>query len=266
MLRVKDGMFFLLRWLENIGSLVDEIVVVDNGSTDGTYEHLQKHPKVISIDRTEGFDEGRDKILAYKRAKERNPDWIIWLDVDEIFEDRMTRQRVEKMMASRWITRYFFRRFHLQGDERHFKAARINLWCNSWPDRVLWKDQPTGYFRNIHIHNGLICGIRGLTWPSSIRIRHFANLEIDTDYVDRKTETYIRLDPAQGDMYTRHRDERVHTWPWYEFCERPGLVILQTSIHFLIFLFRYSLHLIVKLMMMLLLKCQRRHKSDQKDF
>ncbi len=246
MLRVKDGMFFLLRWLENIGSLVDEIVVVDNGSTDGTYEHLQKHPKVISIDRTEGFDEGRDKILAYKRAKERNPDWIIWLDVDEIFEDRMTRQRVEKMMASRWITRYFFRRFHLQGDERHFQADRRNLLWIACPNRVLWKDQPTGFFLNKRIHNGLIQGIRGLGWPSSIRIRHFVYLDEYNKYVAQKTETYIQIDPARKEMYIRHRDKRVRTWTWYEYHEHPVLVSLRTMLYSTLFLFCFALYLIRK--------------------
>jgi glycosyltransferase involved in cell wall biosynthesis len=51
--------------------LVDEIVVVDNGSIDGTYEILQKYPKVVSIERTKGFHEGREKILLYKMAREK---------------------------------------------------------------------------------------------------------------------------------------------------------------------------------------------------
>lgn len=230
MLRVKNGMLFLPRWTGNIGPLVDEIVVVDNGSTDGTCEYLQRCPKVVSLDRTEGFDEGRDKILAHRRARERNADWILWLDVDEIFEDRMTRRRLEKMMSSKRITRYFFRRFHHQGDERHFRADRIHLIDSSRFSRVLWKNQPGGYFSNARIHNGLIQGIRGWVWPSTIRIRHFVYLDEYMDYVARKTETYIQLDPARAKMYIRHRDQNLSVWPWYEFSERPWEVVFQICV------------------------------------
>jgi len=40
MLRVKDGILFAEQWLARTSELVDEIVAVDNGSTDGTYEIL----------------------------------------------------------------------------------------------------------------------------------------------------------------------------------------------------------------------------------
>ena len=36
MLRVKDGIYFVHEWLACFEKLVDEIVVLDNGSTDGT--------------------------------------------------------------------------------------------------------------------------------------------------------------------------------------------------------------------------------------
>ena len=57
MLRIKDGIFFLKEWLERYENLVDEIVVLDNGSIDGTVEMLAAHPKVVDIAHTVGYNE-----------------------------------------------------------------------------------------------------------------------------------------------------------------------------------------------------------------
>lgn len=225
MLRVKDGILFINQWLENMSRLVDEIVVVDNGSTDGTLEILRSHPKVVSIDCTEGFDEGRDKILAYERVRERKPDWVLWLDVDEIFEDGLTRQHLDRLMASRYVKRYFFRRFHMI-DERHFNANYYWFTTTCWPDRIMWREQQTGYFSNANFNNGLIQGIRGLQWISHYRIRHLGY--IDKDYVVRKTNIYRSVDPSLEDIYATMRHENPWPWKWREFSEAPMLTSSQT--------------------------------------
>ena len=137
MLRVKNGMLFLPEWLERMSALSDECVVVDNGSTDGTVEMLRSHPLVVSLDCTEGFHEGRDKQLAYQRARERRAEWILFLDVDEIFEQRLRRADLDRMMSSREVSRYFFRRFEIVGDGTTFEAGLQRLWAASWPSRVL---------------------------------------------------------------------------------------------------------------------------------
>jgi glycosyltransferase involved in cell wall biosynthesis len=236
MLRVKDGILFVHNWLNNIEKLVDEIVVVDNGSTDGTLEILRNHPKVVSIDETIGFDEGRDKILVYNRAKERNPDWILWIDIDEIFEERLTRKKLDKMMSSKLITKYWFRRFHLHNDEKHFEAAPDKILITSSPDRILWKNQPSGYFIYERIHCALIRGIRGGNWISPYRIRHYGG-NLHKDYLKKKTEIYLSVDPGSADKYIKHRDQEVPTWEWFEYREKPLVVISQNVLFNAIFAF-----------------------------
>lgn len=237
MLRVKDGILFVKEWLERTAALVDEIVVVDNGSTDGTLEILQQHPSVVCIERTIGFDEGRDKILAYERVRQRKPDWVLWLDIDEIFERGLTRKHFDRLMASPVITRFFFRRFHMI-DSAHFNVSPYWIKLSCWPDRVLWREQKTGYFSSASFNNGLIQGIHGLQWISHYRIRHLGY--IDKEYVERKTNIYRSIDPTLEGTYTRMQHIDPIGWKWREYSESPVLVSTQNILMDTYLAFRYA--------------------------
>ncbi len=238
MLRVKDGILFIEQWLAVMSRLVDEIVVVDNGSTDGTLEIVTAHPKVTFIERTAGFDEGRDKNLVYQLAKKRKGDWMVWLDVDEIFEERLTRSKIEKMINSRFFTKFAFRIINLHGDEEHFEGRFKNLLYQSKHCRLIWKDQDSGYFSKHKIHVGAIQGIKGLTWLTNFRIKHFAAL--DYGHLKNKTDLYISIDPENRIAYETVRDQRLPRWKWYEFSAHPFLVSLQNCLWNCLMVIRYS--------------------------
>jgi len=190
MLRIKDGIFFLKEWLERYENLIDEIVVLDNGSTDGTVEMLESHPKVVDIVHAVGYNEGRDKNLMYDHVRMRKPDWCLWLDVDEIFEPALTRPVLDKMMRSKMVDRYAFRRFHFV-DRQHFAASSYWLNYSSGHDRILWREKPSGYFANLLIDSPNVKGINGLKAYTSFRLKHFGY--INKDLVDKKAEIYKNL-------------------------------------------------------------------------
>jgi len=211
MLRVKDGIGFVPVWLACFERLADEIVVLDNGSTDGTYEALLAHPRVVRIVRTEGYNEGRDKNLMYDAVRERKPDWCLWIDIDEVFEPSVTRRKLDRMMKTRLVKRYAFRRFHFIDDE-HFAGSPFRLNYSAGHDRIMWKESPSGYFENLLIDSPNVKGIGGLKLPTHLRLKHLGY--ISKDLVDRKAALYRSIIPDKESIFQEMymRDEKKIRW------------------------------------------------------
>jgi tetratricopeptide (TPR) repeat protein len=76
---VKDEEKFLPTCLESIRDYVDEIIIVDTGSTDRTIEIAERYnAKVYHHAWENSFSKARNYSLKYATC-----DWIIWLDADE---------------------------------------------------------------------------------------------------------------------------------------------------------------------------------------
>jgi glycosyltransferase involved in cell wall biosynthesis len=214
MLRIKDGMFFLKDWLDRYEPLVDEIVALDNGSTDGTLEMLQKHPKVVEVLQTVGYNEGRDKNMLYQHMRLRKPDWCMWLDVDEIFEPELTREVLDKMMAASHIDRYAFRRFHFT-DREHFAGSWYWLDYSAGHDRLLWREKSTGYFADLLMDSPNIKGIGGIKVYTSWRLKHLGY--INKTLVNQKAALYRSMfakdDQTQINAMYLHGERKIK---WYD--------------------------------------------------
>ncbi|GGI26919.1 glycosyltransferase family 2 protein [Pedobacter mendelii] len=198
MLRVKDGVFFAEEWLNCFEKLADEIVVLDNGSTDGTLEILKKHPKVVDIIQTEGYNEGRDKNLLYQHVRLRNPDWCLWIDIDEIFEPQLTRAHFDELMKNRFVNKFAFRRFHFM-DRTHFAGSWYRLNYSAGHDRLMWRENKSGYFQDLIIDSPNVKGIKGLKSNTNFRIKHLGY--INKELVDKKAEIYRAIIPEKEDIF-----------------------------------------------------------------
>lgn len=224
MLRVKDGMQFVHEWLQCFDKLVDEIVVLDNGSTDGTPDVLKAHPKVVDMVFTEGYNEGRDKSLLYQRMRLRQPDWCIWVDVDEIFEPHLTRAHFDRLMQGKLATKYAFRRFHFI-DREYFAGSWFRLNYSAGHDRIMWKENPSGYFEDLILDSPNVKGIKGLKIPTNFRLKHLGY--ISKDLVDKKAGIYRAVISAEkaGNIQTMYlQDER--RVKWHDNRNSPRVVLL----------------------------------------
>ncbi|MET1175128.1 glycosyltransferase [Paenibacillus amylolyticus] len=77
---IKDEERSIERCIQSIIGAVDEIIVVDSGSTDLTLSLLQKYPQVQVYQRewNDSFAELRNEALRHVTS-----DWVFWLDADE---------------------------------------------------------------------------------------------------------------------------------------------------------------------------------------
>lgn len=81
-----------IKKLDNLQDNLFNIIIVDNKSPNGTGEVLkdkyinEKQIETILLDKNYGFSKANN--IAYKKAKEYNPDIVMVLNNDIIFEDR----------------------------------------------------------------------------------------------------------------------------------------------------------------------------------
>lgn len=234
MLRVKDGAQFVHEWLNCFDKLIDEIVVVDNGSTDGTYEILKSHPKVVDTAQTEGYNEGRDKNMLYAMARKRNPDWCLWLDVDEIFEPGITREDLDRLMNRKYVNEYRFRRYHFI-DREHFAGSGTYFYYTCIHDRVLWREVPDAYFEDFILDSPNVKGVKGIKINTSLRLKHLGY--ISKELVDKKTHIYRAvIDPEKESNLQRmylHNERKIKWHDDRNSVQVKSLNVLLSSIQVL---------------------------------
>ncbi len=85
---VKNEEAILSKCLESVQTIVDEMVVMDTGSTDKTVEIAEKFGAVVpTFTWTNDFAEARNEALKYVTG-----DWVLVLDADEVLNQKVAPQ------------------------------------------------------------------------------------------------------------------------------------------------------------------------------
>ena len=80
---VKNEEMHIARCLESVAELVEEIIIVDTGSTDRTLEIASRYTtKVFSYPWKDNFADARN--YSFSRA---SMDYCMWMDADDVLEE-----------------------------------------------------------------------------------------------------------------------------------------------------------------------------------
>lgn len=217
-LRARNNIRTIGLCLQRLSDLTDEIIVVDNNSTDGTLEIYKRFPKIVTILHSKDYHEGRDKIMLLAEAKKRNPDWILLIDHDEVFEKHLTRKIMERYMHSNYDF-VLFRICNYWLNERDCRYDGYWFLYTLRAQRQMWRNVPGTYFPDIKIHAGLVRGIGPRRYVSPYRLKHYGYSFLPE--VRAKYDFYKTLDPDYKDNYAHiDPDGKALTYRYREFDSR----------------------------------------------
>lgn len=241
--RVKNAARWMKRSLDSAAQFADGAVVLDTGSTDDTLKIAQSHPLVLKTNvwRDE-FNEREERNAAIQMALEFDPDWIISIDGDEVFEKAATRERFERLMnvPDPRIMAYGFH-WYTFWDPYNWRVdgifGRICGWrmCRVIPGFKILEGNDLG----LHCGNIPSMPVDG-TVMTSIRIKHYGYE--DPQLRRQKYEFYTKIDPHPDSALVGREDyshilaDRVELRPWTE-PNRIGLCMIAKNEDFQLYEF-----------------------------
>ena len=209
---VRDESAFITDCLDSLVAVVDEIVVVDTGSTDDTVERARRFPvKLHSFEWRQDFSAARNYAL-----EQASGDWILYIDADERLEvpdPAQWREVVEDKSKAGWKLRFY---------------PRVG-WTPYYELR-LFRNDPRIRFRGViheQLHDSLnaVCRSDGLEIGScEVTLRHVGYEQGQRHKISRNVpllREYLAKDPARvycwwhlGEMLLLAGDEEGAAEAW----------------------------------------------------
>ncbi len=200
LLQVRNGMRYLPGYLDNLAGKVSGVIVLDDGSIDGSREFASRSPLVRRLIanplREDGpWSERDNRQRLVEAAREEGAGWVIALDVDErLPEDFPARLRHTLARAGReHIGAFALWLRELWDDPLSYRVDGI--WGGKWVARLFDVGAGTRHDRReLHGHWAPVDAQRhGVFVPSDLEIYHLSMVH-PADRLER-CQKYERLDP-----------------------------------------------------------------------
>jgi glycosyltransferase involved in cell wall biosynthesis len=120
-------------------SFCDELILIDNGSTDRTVEIAKRLNAKVIVGESEDFSELRNKGLKHAKGK-----WVLYVDADERVSTELQREILEKVNQKK-----------IQYNAYQIKRKNFYLGKFEWPKieeivRLFKKTEIEGWFGKLH--------------------------------------------------------------------------------------------------------------------
>lgn len=192
--------------LISIKGLVEEIIILDTGSTDKTIEICSRYGKVYQDTWEDDFGKSRNKSISYATG-----DWLLFLDSDEILPTNTQNKFIEfkeKLMISRDYDIYCFNNYN--PDQSHF----INTYFKA---TVFKNNVGIKFIKKIHEHPYHPTQELNMINCLDMEIHHFGKLSDEKAHRDISIILDdIKLDPNQEYYYYRHLGDSYYILKDYE--------------------------------------------------
>ena len=181
--------------------ICDKILVLDDHSTDSTRDILRGFGERVAVHEStfEGVNEGRDKEFLLAAAIAVNPEWVLFIDGDEVLE-ALAPVILKPEMASKQACAYSLHVIYFWDHDDKYRVDGVyaNLHRASL---FRLRGQPHDKLHFLkgrgeaNLHNGGNCpqGLVGDHHVSGCRIKHYGYMRPEER--QRKYELYNRIDP-----------------------------------------------------------------------
>lgn len=119
-----DASRYLNEVLEHLQTFVDGLVILDDGSTDGTETLCLSQPKLLAYHKRPYPIFAKSPIAVrqelWAMLESIDPEWVFCLDADERFDDEI-RLSLPNMIRQEHYEAVRFPVYHLWGDRRHIR-------------------------------------------------------------------------------------------------------------------------------------------------
>lgn len=210
--------------LSELSEFVDDIVIVDDASTDKTPEvcrSFRKVRKLVVLTESLFGREWELRALLWRVAVAEEPDWLLAVDADEVYEDR-AKEAVRTLIDQDRFDWVGFRIFDFWGGTTHYREdEHWNLHLRHTVTLVRYLPGYHYFFPPMDLHAPRIplsyAALPGIR--TELRVKHFGWAESE-EQRRRKYERYLALDPegkwGRLEQYRSILDPNPRLLPWKE--------------------------------------------------